>query len=40
MLRRLMNKTVEFMIGVLVLLGGMAIGWTICYVGLSLIGCL
>ena len=36
----MLRMMIDFIIESLVVLGGMAIGWTICYVGLSLMGCL
>ena len=35
-----MKDLEAFAIRMLILLSLMAIGWTVCYVGLSLIGCL
>ena len=35
-----MKDLEAFAIRMLILLSPMAIGWTVCYVGLSLIGCL
>lgn len=35
-----MKDLEEFALKMLFLLSLMAIGWTVCYVGLSLIGCL
>lgn len=35
-----MKDVERFAVRMLILLSLMAIGWTVCYVGLSLIGCL